>query len=233
MQIKSSYLRNINIVAEWIMRISLINMFWFMLNFPIILIAFFIFISPTMESILLLSGFFSILLVFIFFPSTVAVFAVSRDWVLKKQFTFLWKNYWNHFKRNYVQSLYIGFILTIVWVVWAVDFYYLNLQHQILGVVISIFGLFLLVYTINVLAVLIHYDMTKKQQFKLAFLLTFGKPQLSILILTILFFGFYLSYRFWFFILFFTVSASSYSIFYLFYRFVINIKEEAELEDSN
>lgn len=226
MQPRTGLMSGLNTIADWVMKLSVVNIFWFMLNIPIVMIVFFMMISPSL-SVVAVWGiplfFFSILL---FFPSTFAVFAIARDWVMKGEVNSLWKIFWGHFISNYKSALVSGSVLTLLWVVWAADGYYFQLQHDIFGVIFTIIGFFLYVYTVIFIALSVHYQMGRRELLKNAFFVTVGSPKLLILIILANVVIVYLSFRFWFVLVFFAMSLCALVTFYLFYRFTLRVKEK-------
>lgn len=228
MQSRSGFMGALHFIADWVMRLSIVNLLWFTINIPVLSIVFFMVISPSVSERLLLGIPLFILLILLFFPSTVAVFAVARDWVMKTETASLWKKFWKHFTSNYKNALVIGLILTIIWGVWIADLYYFNQVNEIFGVVFAILGVLLFAFTMIYLSIYVHYDMGKRAQLKNAFFVTAGSPLLTLLILFLHLIIAYLTLRFWFTAVFFTMSLSAAVTFYLFYRFTLKVKEKTE-----
>lgn len=214
-------------LAEWIMRLSIINLLWIITNLPILFILLLMLISPTPVYIFILSIPVAVLLPVLFFPSTIAVFANVRDWIMdKEQSSSLVKGYWKHFKGNYKKSTLSGMILTGLWVVWTIDIYYFVQQNDLLAMVMLVIGLFLFVFTIHYFSLSVHYWMKIKELLRNSFFLTIGKPLLFFVILTSNVVLFYISFTKATFLLpFFTISVSAFISFYAFYRSSLRIKE--------
>lgn len=226
MQPRSGFMSGLHVIADWIMRLSIVNLFWLMINLPVAGLIFFILISPNASAMVVLAIPLFFLVSLLFFPSTIAVFALVRDWVVGNEVASISKAYWGHLKETYRQSLVIGLILSVAWLIWGADLYYFNNHHELLAVVFVFIGFLLLVYTMNVLSVHVHFNVKRTQQFKNAFLVTFGNPVLTILILAVTVIIAYLSIRFWFIGVFFAMSANAIVCFFLFYRYTKKLKEK-------
>ncbi|UCZ52483.1 DUF624 domain-containing protein [Bacillus shivajii] len=228
MQPRSGFMGGIHIIADWIMKLSIVNLLWFIVNLPILVIVFFMIISPSISAMVMFGIPLILSLLLLFYPSTIAVFAIARNWVMKKEQVSLWKSFWKNFKVNYKGAFKVGFVLTTLWAVWVVDLYYFNQQHEIFTVIFTIIGILLFVYTMIFFSIHVHYDMGKKAQLKNAFFVTLGSPLLTLMILFSHLLIAYMSMRFWFVVVFFTMSVSAVVTFYFFYRFTLKVKEKAE-----
>lgn len=90
-----------------------------------------------------------ILVPILFFPSTVALFAVVRDWILKKNKENSLKRFFHHLKKEYGKSFVAGIIWTVIWGVWVVDFLYFNRVNSVFAFVVLIVGFILFVFTVH------------------------------------------------------------------------------------
>lgn len=216
--------------AEWIMRFSFVNIFWFLLNLPVFFIASSIFLNG------FAAGFVWYLMPLLIFipllsvPSTAAVFAMAREWIMQVEQPSLIKSYFSHMRAGYKKSLLAGLILQSLWLVWLVDFYFFKAQSDWLGIVFAGIGIGLFIYTINLFSLSVHYQMEIRELFKNAFFVTVGKPLMSgfILIcnLSLLYTGMTeLLFLFPFFI----CTLSAYLSFLAFYRFSLKIETKAKL----
>lgn len=169
-------------VSEWIMRFTIVNLLWVVFNFPIAFLFVNVFVTdqPVEWFILLIP--IVILVPFLFFPATAAMFASARDWILEKEGHSLVKSYWHYYKENYKKSLLAGMLFTSLWVIWLVDYYYLSQTNEILLFVFIILGIVLFVININFFSILVHYEMKLFTMLKNALLITLGSP---VLLLTV------------------------------------------------
>lgn len=210
--------------SEWIMRFSVTNLLWLLVNLPIVFGVvnllkaeepshFILFLIPTV-----------VLAPVIFFPATAALFACARDWLLDQDGGSLVASYLKYFKENFKKCVLGGSILTVLWVILAADYFYLREQSPILGMVFIVFGLILYVYTINFFSVNAHYDLKLRDVMKKAMLITVGSP---ILLLAVSISGIILLYASingpLFLFIFFTGALTAFLSFSAFYRLYLNI----------
>ncbi|WP_226037805.1 YesL family protein [Aquibacillus saliphilus] len=165
-------------VSEWIMRFSVVNLLWILFNLPIVFIVSSMFFAEESGEKIILSIPLLLLAPLLFFPSTSALFASVRDWLLKKEGKSLVKTFWNYYRENYKKSLLGGLFLTSMWVIWVVDYYYLKEISVIFMFTFILLGVVLYVYSINFFSVLVHYDIKLRKVLKNTFLITIGSPTL-------------------------------------------------------
>ncbi|MBB6453236.1 putative membrane protein YesL [Salirhabdus euzebyi] len=228
MQNYSGFMGGLYAVAEWIMRFSIVNFLWIIINLPILLLTIMMVFAPSTVELVALSVPLIILLPLLFYPSTIAVYASARDWTMGKDTSSLLRTYWIYMKESYKKSVWAGILLTLIWIIWTIDFFYLKDQHSLFGIIMIIIGLALLVFTINYFCLSVHYFMTNKELFKNAFLITIGNPLHFFAVLLISASILYMSFRLWFLFPFFTVSVISFMTFFSFYRFTLKIEKKAQ-----
>jgi uncharacterized membrane protein YesL len=210
-------------LCEWIMRFSVINLLWIVFNIPIAFIVVnILFVEQTGIMVFLLIPLL-ILLPLLFFPATTAMFASARNLVMKEEGVSI-RQYWRYFKENYTRSLLGGLVLTVVWTIWAVDYYYFSKENIILLGIFLILGIVLFVFTINFFSILSHYHMKLLPAMKNSFLITMGSPLLFFTVLIsnsiILYFSLFV---FKFLLPFFTGSLIAYLSFSAFYRYYLKV----------
>lgn len=170
------------VVSEWVMRFSVVNLLWVFFNFPLVILVLNLLFADQTGGWMLYLIPLSVLAPFLFFPATAAMFASVREWILQKEGTSLIKSYWKYYKENYKQSMKAGFLLTIIWVIWIVDYYYLSQTNVIFMFVFLILGIVLFVGTINFFSILAHYQMNLRAILRNTLLITIGSP---VLLLTV------------------------------------------------
>jgi uncharacterized membrane protein YesL len=210
-------------LCEWIMRFSVINLLWIVFNIPIAFIVVnILFVKQTGIIVFLLIPLL-ILLPLLFFPATTAMFASARNLVMKEEGVSI-RQYWRYYKENYTRSLLGGLVLTVVWTIWAVDYYYFSKENIILLGIFLILGIVLFVFTINFFSILSHYHMKLLPAMKNSFLITMGSPLLFFTVLIsnsiILYFSLFV---FKFLLPFFTGSLIAYLSFSAFYRYYLKV----------
>lgn len=205
------------------MRFSVINLIWLLFNLPIIFIVVSMLFADQLNNLYLLLVPLIIFLPVLLFPATAAMFASVRDWVMGKENRGLIKTYWNYYRDNYKQSLLGGIILTSVWVIWGLDYYYFSQENIILMFTFVILGLILFIYTMNFFSIIAHYNIGIGTMLKNTLLITIGSPLLSLSILISSGIILILSSRLWFLMPFFTWSILAFISFSAFYRLYIKL----------
>lgn len=170
-------------IAEWVMKFSVINLLWIAFNLPVAFIVLNMFFVEQIEGLVFFIVPLLIVLPLLLFPATTAMFAVVRDWIIKDEDSHqLFKLYWGYYKENYKRSVANGFILTAAWIIMLIDIYYFSDKNMIIMGLFLIFAIILLVFTVNLFSVTVHYRMTLKAAVKSAFLITIGSPTLFLTI---------------------------------------------------
>ncbi|MBO0600660.1 DUF624 domain-containing protein [Sporosarcina sp. E16_3] len=169
-------------ISEWIMKFSLINLFWILFNIPIIFLLLNLLFIEQKEALPFLLIPIILLMPILFFPATTAMFGMVKGWISKDEgSSHLFKSYWGYYKENYKRSALIGLILTIAWMIWAADVYYFfNDNNSIMMFLFIIMGIILYVFSINLFSVTVHYHMKLFTALKNTLLLTIGSPVLFI-----------------------------------------------------
>lgn len=217
-----------NEAVEWFVKMTITNIYWFILNLPFAFVIFTMIFSPVKIGLLYYLLCFFILVPLLFFPGTTALFAVARDWVLKRETASHATVFFKYFKDNYKKSVISGLIFMFLWLIIVGDVYYLqSVGNAVFSMIFLIFGAGLLVYTIQFISLSVHFEMDVKTLLKNAFYFTFGKPIYSLLIFFITTFLIYVSIaKLWFLLPFFTGSIIAYLSFFIFYRMYLRIKHE-------
>jgi uncharacterized membrane protein YesL len=176
---KTGFMGGFYAVSEWIMRFSLINLFWIIFNIPIVFLLLNLLFIEQIEELPLLLIPLIIVMPILFFPATTAMFGMVRGWIIKDEdSSHLFQTYWRYYKENYKRSVSSGLIFTIAWMIWALDVYYFVDKSSFMMFLFMILGIILFVFSINFFSVTVHYHMKLVTAFKNAFLLTIGSPVL-------------------------------------------------------
>lgn len=209
----------IYILCEWTMRFSVINVLWLIFNLPIVYILISILFAEQTSNVYVLLPFLIVFMPLLFYPATTAMFASVRDWVLNKDSNGLIINYLRYYKENYKNSFIAGIILTGLWLIWAVDYYYFSRENIVLMFAFIIMGTILFVCTMNFFSITAHFQMKLTAILKNSLLITIGSPLLSFSILLSSGIILLMSFRtFPYFIPFFTWSLLAFLSFSAFYR---------------
>src|SRR5690625_2002165 len=169
-------------IADWLVRLSTINLLWFIFNLPIAFILFNMFFVPIEIGILYYLLSLVIFLPLLFYPSTIALFVIVRDWVWEKEEEPAIRHFFQSLKEVYKASIVPGIIFTTSWLIWALDIYYFyKTNNTLLMFFFIVIGASLFMYNLVYINMFVHFKMQRKSLFKNAFLMTFGRPFASVL----------------------------------------------------
>lgn len=215
------------VYAEWLMRFSAANILWFVANLPLLFVLLSVYLNGFTEGFVWYLLPIALLFPAVLVPSTAALFATVREWVIQKDQPSITRAYLLHIKAAYRNSFFSGLYLLALWLVWLVDFYFFKAEHELFGLLFTLIGLGLFVYTLNFLSLSAHYKMNQRALMKNAFYLTIGNPLLSLFILASNLAIFYVSAAKLLFLLpLFAVSISAYLSFLAFYRFALKTQKK-------
>lgn len=161
-------------LMDWISKLALLNLLW---------IAF---------TILGLGA-------FGFFPSTVAMFAVVRKWMLGEEEVSIVKTFWNSYKKEFVKSNLLGLFIVAAGLVLFIDFYFIQNAAKnmaaFLYIPLCIITLIFVCTLFYLIPIFVHYEMKLTNVIKNSFFVMLMNP-LSTLYMLIGSFGicFALSY---------------------------------------
>ncbi|KIL48403.1 hypothetical protein KR50_14390 [Jeotgalibacillus campisalis] len=158
--------------ASWITKGASLNFLWFLCNAPL----FFILADYWANNgeLALGLGVPIALVPLLFFPSTAALFAVIRKWVLKEEEAVL--SFFRYFKDNFVQSLIGGVFFTIVWTGWLAQ---AGSFPQVAMIIISIW---LLAWMLFFFAFQVHFYVNVLHTIKNALIMTAMRPLFVVMI---------------------------------------------------
>lgn len=219
-------------ISEWIMRLSVTNLLWIVCSLPIWYLLLVLLASPTTEHFISTMILIAILLPFIFFPATSAMFSVARKWVMGDTDAPLFKTFFRSYKQNYLQAMLGGLLYAALFFVLIVDYqvYLRNLKG--FGVLAILFLAMMVLLTVSLFqffSLLSHFHMKTFQLLKNALILTIGRPLRSLSTAIISAFVLYLSFfQFTFLIPFFMGSIIAVVAFFNFYQTIQKMQEKAE-----
>lgn len=215
------------VFAEWVMRFSVTNVLWFILNFPLLFILLSVYINGFEQGFIWYLLPLAVLIPFIVVPTTIALFAVVREWIIQKDQSSVTKAYFSNIKANYRKSFLSGIVIMVLWMVWLLDFYFFKAANGLFGLLFALLGFGLFVYTLNFFSLSVHYEMKTLALLKNAFYITIGNPLLSLFILTSNLALFYVSATKLLFLLpLFAVSICAYLSFLAFYRYALKMQKK-------
>lgn len=170
-------------IAEWVMKFSVINLLWIAFNLPIAFLLLNLVFVEQFEALFLFLIPIIILMPFLLFPATTAVFGVVRDWIMKGEEDHpLFKSYWRYYKENYKRSMANGFVLVGIWIILVADIYYFYEKSMLMMGIFAVMGIILIVFSINLFSMTVHYRMSFWKTMKSNFFVTVGSPTLFLAI---------------------------------------------------
>jgi len=226
---KTGFMGGLYAISEWIMKFSLINLFWILFNIPIVFLILNLLFIEQIEELPLLLIPLILLTPILFFPATTAMFGMVRDWIMKDEdSSHLFKSFWLYYKENYKRSVSNGLLLTTAWLIWAADVYYFVDKSSIMMFLFLILGIILFVYSINLFSVTVHYQMRLAKALKNTLYLTIGSPVLFIAVAISSGVVLYISLNvFRFFLPFLTGSLIAFLSFSAFYRNYLKLTDKS------
>lgn len=213
-------------VSEWIMRMSAVNLIWFLMSLPLFVLLLTLDMGSGM-GIVLFAPVSWLLVTLLFFPATAAVFATARDWVLDTGQSSVLRTYFSHLKRDYKDSAKMGAGFAVVWLIWYYANFYFQSESSSIALLFLISGSALFIYTINFLSISAHYRMSGGERLKNAFFVTAGSPVMGLFILLSsgLLLWISISQLLWL-LPFLTCSLIAFLSFSAFYKFTMKVEEK-------
>ncbi|WP_101842951.1 YesL family protein [Halobacillus sp. Marseille-P3879] len=179
---RSGFMGGMYAVSEWISRFTIGNLLWALFNLPVGLLLLSLLNLQGIELAFYILAPLAIIIPFVFFPSTTALFAKAREWVRKDEKELAEKSFLQYYIENYRNSLFGGIIFVVFWIVLSADVYYFSTRNTLLMNAFLIMGILLFVWTINFFSVIVHYELNLKKVMKQSFLITVGSPLLFLTI---------------------------------------------------
>lgn len=125
-----------------------------------------------------------------FYPATIAMFAMVRDWLRNNPDLPVLKTFWEYYKRDFLKSNLLGIMLNVLLAFIAIDIYYIqfDINEAISWTYIPLFAFILIVilFVFYVIPVFVHYDLNIPAVIKNAFLIMLISPIMSFLMITCL-----------------------------------------------
>jgi uncharacterized membrane protein YesL len=142
-------------LLEWISRLAFLNILW--ISFSLL-------------------G----LVIFGFFPATVAMFAVVRKWMLGKDDVSIFKTFWSAYKKEFLKSNLLGLIIFAIGIILYIDFQFIqnasNSFISILYIPFSIITIICICMLFYIIPIFVHYDMKISQVIKNSFFVMIMNP---------------------------------------------------------
>lgn len=117
-------------------------------------------------------------------PSTVALFAVIRKWLMSDNDVPVFKTFFTTYKAEFLKSNLIGYLMVMIAFVIYYDFIYVSgiqgVIQMAMSVPLIILTIFYLVTILNLLPVYVHYDLKFFQYIKHSFYIGIANPFLTL-----------------------------------------------------
>lgn len=142
-------------ILEWITKFAYVNLLWIVFTF---------------------AG----CVVLGFYPATIAMFAMVRDWLRGKSDLPVLKTFWVYYKRDFLKSNILGLFINILFVFIITDIYYIqvSMNETLSWTHIPLFAFMLLValFLFYIFPSFVHYDLKVGQLMKNALLIMIISP---------------------------------------------------------
>lgn len=162
--------------SEWAMKLAYLNLLWILFS-------------------ILGFGVFGIM------PATVATFTITRKWLKQEEDLPIGKTFFSTYKKEFLKSNVIGFILAIIGMVLYVNYQYLDviknpIIHIVIVSLILMMSIFYGILILYIVPVYVHFDLKLSQYFKYALMIGIMNIHLTIIMVV----SIYLLYLFLIFI---------------------------------
>lgn len=142
--------------GDWVLKLLILNILWVMFT---------------------LLG----LIIFGFFPATVALFAVIRKLVMQDDDVSIFQLFWRTYKLEFVKSNFLGMIVLSIGAILFVDLYILrqldsSMLNQMLIIIVFVLIVVYMALITYIFPVFVHYDTNLFGYFKYAIILVIGRP---------------------------------------------------------
>lgn len=142
-------------VTEWITRFAYLNLLW--VSFTII------------------GG-----VLFGFFPATIAMFAVTRQWLKGNTDTPVFKSFWAYYRKDFIKSNLLGLFIAIVGIVVIADIFFIQMNNSEFSAWVFIpllaFMLIIIMFMFYIFPTFVHYELKVGQVIKNATLIMLINP---------------------------------------------------------
>lgn len=232
-------------VAEWIMRLAVINLLWIFCSLPFIILIVNQLLSTSVEVGMALESIYDLIFwmlpplivaPFCFFPASAALCTVARKWVMGDEDVPLFKTFFRGFKSNYKQSMLGGLFFSFILIVLLINVQFYSEKGSYISVVSYLFiamVLLLVVTVMNYLSMLTHFEMKTRTLIKNSILFTIGRPLTSLMLLVANSVILYVSFvKITFLIPFFMGSLMGAFSFWSFYKVLQKIQEKEQNQIS-
>jgi len=176
----SGFIRGLYSFSTWIIKFTTTNVLWLIFNLPIVYLVLNMLSATTPDELIINFITIAILLPFVLFPATTAMFGIIRQWVIGNTDISLIRSFWKYYKNNYLRSLFGGLIITFLTVILLIDYYYFTSTNSPLFYIFLLISMFTIVFITHFFSNTVHVNDTLFISFKNSFLLSVGNPVYTI-----------------------------------------------------
>ncbi|MEC6748167.1 DUF624 domain-containing protein [Marinilactibacillus sp. XAAS-LB27] len=166
-------------LSDKLTTLFLFNLFWLMLNIPVILLVTQLLVVTQLSSYYILGPLLVLTLPVFFYPSTQALFCVVRDLILD-QGSLTLKSFWTYFRTNYKESLMTGIMFTGGFVGVCTGLFYSWSMSFVVFTLFLVLLFYILIMMIQLFSFQAHFNMPIWWKLKRIHQLVFAKIFYSI-----------------------------------------------------
>ncbi|MFC6463528.1 hypothetical protein ACFP65_00725 [Marinilactibacillus sp. GCM10026970] len=217
-------------LSDKLTTLFLFNLFWIMLNIPVILLTIQLLVVTQVGSYYVLGPLQVLTLPIFFYPSTQALFCVVRDLILDRGSLTL-KSFWAYFVTNYKESFMTGIMLTGALVGVGAGLFYSWSRSFVMFTVFLVLLFYVLTMIIQLFSFQAHFNMSIWWKFKRMHQLVFAKILYSISSLLVVLLILYATFEMSLFI--FVLAAPVASVYSAFFLFKVQYNKIIRLDKQN
>ncbi|GEK91988.1 DUF624 domain-containing protein [Alkalibacterium kapii] len=148
-----------------ILKFTLINVFWFLVNIPVVILAIQLYLTTEFSNLLTLIPLLTLLLPLVFFPTTNALISTTRNYLLESQ-EFKFFDFFQFLKQGYKNSFIIGVFYTGLATAIGYLVYLSYTTSLIIVMILAVFFIYLSMNTLCLLFFEAHFNMTLYWKFR-------------------------------------------------------------------
>lgn len=136
-------------VAEWLLDFLVLNAIWLLFNFPIVYLMIDLLFRKSVNEIFTLLSVIIILIPFLMFPASSAMFGITRRWIIKLPVGNIFKRYILIYKENYMRSMISGLLFLPLLILWSWNFLLADIPYFSLKFYFHLIILFIIISIIS------------------------------------------------------------------------------------
>ncbi|GIN58322.1 YesL family protein [Lederbergia ruris] len=172
----SGFIKGLYSFSLWVIKFVSLNAIWLIMNIPIVFLFLNVLAAETADHLLVNIFTIVILIPFLLFPSTTAMFGVVRQWIMGNTDIRILHSFWKYYRENYVRSLLGGVIIAPLSAILVVDYFYFTEASSPLFYIFLFVGVFIFVLIMHFFSNTVHVDLKFSTTLRNSFLLSVGSP---------------------------------------------------------